>query len=161
MASSGMTTGPTSPVPKMSWRYASSSGGTTSMNANRRMRANDISNSRFLSNTFMVARMRHVAGTRMWSVFGGGSTPDGTIDTGMVWPRRLNGSTTACPDSTVNSWPKARSKLARLSSSTTSHLPVSMASTNMPGRKIRPSMVGWRPPIVSNVVHSVVAVVGR
>ena len=131
------------------------------MNANRRMRANDISKRRFLSNAFMVATMRHVAGTRMKSVLGGGSTPVGTRATGIVWPRRWNGSTTAWPDSTVKSWPKARSKLARLSSSTTSHLPVSMASTNMPGRKISPSAVGCRPPMVSNVVHSVVAVVGR
>ena len=61
----------------------------------------------------------------------------------------------------MKSWPKARSKFERLSSSMTSQRPVSMASTNRPGRKMRPSAVGWKPPIVSNVVHSVVAVVGR
>jgi hypothetical protein len=73
----------------------------------------------------------------------------------------LNGSTTAWPDSTVNSWPNARSKFDRLSSSITSHRPVSIASTNSPGRKMNPAAVGWSPPMVSNVVHSDVAVVGR
>jgi hypothetical protein len=61
----------------------------------------------------------------------------------------------------VKSWPNARSKLLRFSSSMTSQRPLSMASTNMPGRKMRPSDVGWKPPMVSKVVHSVVAVVGR
>ena len=93
-----------------------------------------MSNSRFLSNTFMVAMMRQLAGTRMTSVFSGGSTPLGTMDSGLGWPLRLNGSTTAEPDSTVKSWPKARSKLERLSSSITSQRPLSMASTNRPGR---------------------------
>ena len=65
------------------------------MKANRRISANDISNSRFLSNTFMVATMRHVAGTRMGSVPGGTSTPGGTSEMGWLLPRRLNGSTTA------------------------------------------------------------------
>jgi hypothetical protein len=73
----------------------------------------------------------------------------------------LKGRTTGWPDSTVNSCPKARSKLERFSSSITSQRPLSMASTNMPARKMSPSAVGWKPPIVSNVVHSVVAVVGR
>ena len=97
----------------------------------------------------------------MASVSSGGSTPCGTSEIGCSGPPRLNGSTTAWPDSTVNSWPKARSKFERFSSSITSQRPVSMASTNRPGRKIKPSGVGWKPPIVSNVVHSVVAVVGR
>ena len=79
----------------------------------------------------------------------------------MVLPARLNGSTTGWPDMTVNSWPKARSKFERLSSSMTSQRPVSMASMNRPGRKMKPSAVGWKPPMVSKVVHSDVAVVGR
>ena len=120
-----------------------------------------MSNSRFLSNTFMVAMIRQFAGTRMTSVFSGGSMPGGTIEIGRGWPLRLKGSTTAEPDSTVNSWPNARSKFDRLSSSITSQRPDSMASTKSPGRKMRPSPVGWRPPMVSNVVHSLVAVVGR
>ena len=36
-----------------------------------------MSNSRFLSNTFMVAMIRQLAGTRITSVFSGGSTPLG------------------------------------------------------------------------------------
>ena len=80
-----------------------------------------MSNNRFLSNTFMVAMIRQLAGTRITSVFSGGSTPLGTIDNGLGWPLRLNGRTTAEPESTVKSWPKARSKLDLLSSSITSH----------------------------------------
>ncbi len=108
----------------------------------------------------MVAMIRQDAGTRIGSVSPGGSMPWGTSEIGLIWPLRRNGSTTAEPDSTVKSWPNARSKLERFSSSITSHLPVSMASTNRPGRKIRPSGVGCRPPMVSKVVHSDVAVVG-
>ena len=60
--------------------------------------------------------------------------PGGTIEIGCGCPFRLNGSTTAEPDSTVNSWPKARSKFERFNSSITSQRPLSMASTNKPGR---------------------------
>ena len=34
-----------------------------------------MSNSRFLSNTFIVAMIRQIGGTRMTSVSSGGSTP--------------------------------------------------------------------------------------
>ena len=68
-----------------------------------RINAYDISNNRFLSNTFMVARMRQRGGTRIGSVSWGVSTPWGTIDNGLLWPARLKGSTTGCPESTVNS----------------------------------------------------------
>ena len=83
-----------------------------------------MSNRRFLSNTFMVAMIRQLAGTRIMSVFSGGSSPAGTSEIGLVWPLRLNGSTTAWPASTVKSWPKARSKFERLSSSMTSQRPL-------------------------------------
>ena len=46
--------------------------------------------------------MRQFAGTRMMSVSSGGSTPAGTSEIGRFWPLRLNGNTTAAPDSTVN-----------------------------------------------------------
>ena len=93
-----------------------------------------MSNSRFLSKTFIVAMIRQLAETRMTSVFSGGSMPAGTSEMGSWLPLRLNGSTTAEPESTVKSWPKARSKLERLSSSMTSQRPDSMASMNRPGR---------------------------
>ncbi len=131
------------------------------MNAKRRMSAYDISKSRFLSKTFIVAIIRHPAGTRIGSDSVGASTPDGTNETGRICPFRRNGSTTGEPDNTVKSCPKALSKFDLFNSSITSHRPLSIASTNNPGRKISPSAVGCRPPMVSNVVHSVVAVVGR
>jgi hypothetical protein len=67
----------------------------TSTNAKRRISAYDISNRRFLSNTFIVAMIRHVAGSRMASVSSGASTPGGTSEIGWIRPPRLNGSTTA------------------------------------------------------------------
>ena len=82
----------------------------------------------------MVAMIRHDAGTRIGSVPAGASSPKGTIEMRRLWPARLNGSTTADPESTVKSWPKARSKFERFISSMTSQRPDSMASTNMPGR---------------------------
>ncbi len=119
-----------------------------------------MSKSRFLSTAFMVATIRQVAGTRIGSVSSGRLHAVGNDADGDDLPRTSVGSTTADPDSTVNSWPNARSKLERFISSTTSHLPVWIASTNSPGRKIRPSGVGCSPPMVSKVVHSEVAVVG-
>ena len=53
------------------------------------MSAYDISNSRFLSNTFIVARIRHEAGSRMASVSSGGSTPGGTSEIGWTAPAAL------------------------------------------------------------------------
>ena len=51
-----------SPGPSSSSWYASSDGQVTSTNAKRRISAYDISKRRFLSNTFMVARIRHDGG---------------------------------------------------------------------------------------------------
>ncbi len=93
-----------------------------------------MSNSRFLSKTFMVAMIRQFAGTRIMSVFSGASTPAGTSEIGSELPLRLNGRTTAEPDNTVKSCPKARSKFERFSSSMTNHRPAWMASMNNPGR---------------------------
>jgi hypothetical protein len=72
-----------SPGPCNSFSKAASLGVPTSMNAKRRMSAYDMSNNRFLSNTFIVAMIRQFAGTRMTSVFSGGSTPGGTIEIGL------------------------------------------------------------------------------
>ena len=94
------------------------------MNANRRISANDISNSSDLSNTFIVAMTRHGAGIDSTSaVRGPGSTPSGsrTIATRRHRRRARREGLTAWPESTVKSCPNARSKFERLSSSITSH----------------------------------------
>jgi len=113
-----------------------------------------------LSTPLIVAMIRHVDGMRMGSVPSGASTPCGTSESWRDRPPRLKGRTAGSPESTVNSWPKARSKLERFSSSITSHRPLSMASTKRPGRNTGPSGVGCQPPMVSTVDHSEVAVVG-
>jgi hypothetical protein len=53
------------------------------MKANRRIRAYDISNSRFLSKTFIVAMIRHGGHPDHVGVWGA-STPDGTIEMGSA-----------------------------------------------------------------------------
>ena len=73
-----------------------------------------MSTKRFLSNTFMVAMIRQLAGTRIMSVFSGGSSPEGTNEMGLDWPLRLNGSTTDWPASTVKTRSMGRRRSSRL-----------------------------------------------
>ena len=93
------------------------------MNANRRMSAYDISKSRFLSKTFIVAMIRQVRGSRSTSASGEAVLAPCGHDRETVRPDpgAVYGRITGCPDRTVNSWPNARSKCERFSSSITSH----------------------------------------
>ena len=150
------------PGPRAARWNTSSPGEVTSTKAKRRISAYDISNSRFLSNTFIVAMIRHAAAAGSASVSSGGSTPWGTSESGL----RLAGALERQHDGL------ARQHGEQLAEGAVEVRPVELvdhepaAATRWPrrtcpGRKMRPSAVGWKPPIVSNVVHSVVAVVGR
>ena len=121
------------------------------MKAKRRMSANDISNSSDLSNTFMVAitasrrdrRARRRLGACARRALGDQSQPAAAFDA-------LVGSSTAWPERTVKSWPKARSKFERFSSSITSHWlsPDRLEEMAFLERSRRLGS-GLRPPIVS------------